>query len=51
MKRISAVLLLLARSFTFGLFFGTAVFPIGPVLMEAKVGARRAARVGSSTAY
>ncbi len=26
-------------SFTFGLFFATAVFPLGPVLMEAKVGA------------
>jgi NhaA family Na+:H+ antiporter len=26
-------------SFTFGLFFATGVFPIGPVLMEAKMGA------------
>jgi NhaA family Na+:H+ antiporter len=26
-------------TFTFGLFFATAVFPIGPVLIEAKVGA------------
>jgi uncharacterized membrane protein len=40
-KRVGAVVLLLAAScaFTFGLFFATAVFATGPVLMEAKVGA------------
>jgi hypothetical protein len=26
-------------AFTFGLFFATAMFPTGPLLMEAKVGA------------
>ena len=33
------VWLAVSCAFTFGLFFATAVFATGPVLMEAKVGA------------
>jgi NhaA family Na+:H+ antiporter len=38
-RELIIVALAASCAFTFGLFFATAVFAIGPVLMEAKVGA------------
>ena len=38
-RELVVVALTVSCSFTSGLFFATAVFPIGPVLIEAKVGA------------
>jgi NhaA family Na+:H+ antiporter len=38
-RELVVVAFAVSCSFTFGLFFATAVFPLGPVLMQAKVGA------------
>jgi hypothetical protein len=38
-RELCVIAFVASCSFTFGLFFATAVFPIGPVLTEAKVGA------------
>ena len=38
-RELVVIALTVSCSFTFGLFFATAVFPMGPVLIEAKVGA------------
>ena len=38
-RELVVIALAVSCSFTFGLFFATAVFPMGPVLTEAKVGA------------
>jgi NhaA family Na+:H+ antiporter len=38
-REVVVIALAASCSFTFGLFFATAVFPTGPVLIEAKVGA------------
>ena len=37
-RKLVVIALASSCTFTFGLFFATAVFPIGPVLSEAKVG-------------
>jgi hypothetical protein len=38
-REVVVIVFAASCSFTFGLFFATAVFPRGPVLMAAKVGA------------
>ncbi len=38
-RELVVVAIAASSAFTFGLFFATAVFATGPVLMEAKVGA------------
>ena len=38
-RDLVVIALAVSSTFTFGLFFATAVFPMGPVLIEAKVGA------------
>jgi NhaA family Na+:H+ antiporter len=38
-RELSVVAFIASIGFTFGLFFATAIFPIGPTLMELKMGA------------
>jgi NhaA family Na+:H+ antiporter len=38
-RELVVIALVVSPSFTFGLFFATAVFPVGPLLIQTKIGA------------